>query len=84
MPTDNHRSFRHIVWPLAIAQTLLWAGAFYLSPLLLGVWERDPGLSRTEVTGAFTTALLLFAFLAPLAGRKNSTIRFFNAARVFR
>ena len=59
---DETGGFKRIVWPLAIAQTLLWAGAFYLFPSLLGAWERDLGWSRTQVAGAFTTALLLSAF----------------------
>jgi len=62
--------FKRIVWPLAAAQTLLWAGAFYLFPSLLGAWERDLGWSKTELTGAFTTALLLSAFIAPVVGRE--------------
>ncbi len=70
MSIDHSECFKRIVWPLAVAQTLLWAGAFYLFPSLLGAWERDPGWSRTEVAGAFTTALLLSAFLAPAVGRE--------------
>ncbi|MGI9462652.1 MAG: MFS transporter, partial [Aestuariivirgaceae bacterium] len=61
--------FKRIVWPLAIAQTLLWAGLYYLFPALLGAWERDLGFSKAELSGALTTALLIAAILAPLAGR---------------
>ena len=70
MSINGSKRFKHIVWPLAVAQTLLWSGAFYLFPSLLGVWERDFGWSKTEVAGAFTTALLLSAFLAPVVGRE--------------
>ena len=62
--------FKRIVWPLAIAQTLLWAGLYYLFPVLLAAWERDFGWSKAELTGALTAALLLAALLAPFAGRE--------------
>lgn len=61
--------FKRIVWPLAVAQMLLWAGAFYLFPALLGTWETDLGWSKHELAGAFTAALLLSALIAPLVGR---------------
>ena len=61
--------FKRIVWPLAVAQTLLWAGLYYLFPVLLGAWERDFGWSKAELTGGLTAALLLAAVLAPFAGR---------------
>tara|TARA_E500000331_G_scaffold17378_1_gene15414 strand:+ start:907 stop:2004 length:1098 start_codon:yes stop_codon:yes gene_type:complete len=37
---------------------------------LLGEWERDLGWSKAEAAGAFTTALLLSAFLAPFVGKQ--------------
>jgi len=61
--------FKRIVWPMAIAQTLLWAGAFYLFPALLGAWEQEFGWSKQALTGAFTIALLLSAVVAPAVGR---------------
>ncbi len=64
------RPFKRIVWPLAIAQTLLWAGLYYLFPALLEAWEQDLGWSKTELAGALTIALLLSAVLAPVAGRE--------------
>ncbi len=70
MPQEQHKKFKRIVWPLAIAQTLLWAGAFYLFPSLLGAWEEELGWTKTELAGAFTLALLLSAFLAPAVGRQ--------------
>lgn len=69
MTEQPRGKFKRIVWPLAIAQTLLWAGAFYLFPSLLGEWERDLGWSKQELAGAFTAALLLSALLAPIVGR---------------
>ena len=42
--------FRRIVWPLAIAQIIMWAAMYYLFPALLLEWERDlgcvPGTAR--------------------------------------
>ena len=67
---SHQEKFKRIVWPLAIGQTLLWAGAFYLFPSFLGAWERELGWSKTEAAGAFTTALLLSAFLAPIVGKQ--------------
>ena len=61
--------FRQIVWPLAIAETIVWAAMFYSFPALLLVWERDLGWSKTELSGAFTLSLLVSAVLAPVVGR---------------
>jgi MFS family permease len=47
----------------------MWAGMFYLFPALLLVWERDLGWSKTELSGAFTLALVVSAVLAPGVGR---------------
>lgn len=69
MAATSREKFKTIVWPLAIAQTLLWAGAFYLFPSLLADWEREFGWSKAELAGAFTMALLLSAALAPFVGR---------------
>ncbi len=61
--------FRRIVWPLAIAETIVWAAYYYAFPALLLIWERDLGWTKTELSGAFTLALLVSAALAPLVGR---------------
>ncbi|PIW25826.1 MAG: MFS transporter [Rhodospirillales bacterium CG15_BIG_FIL_POST_REV_8_21_14_020_66_15] len=61
--------FRRVVWPLAVAETLLWAGFYYMFPALLGVWERDFPWSKVEIAGALTASLLASALLAPVAGR---------------
>ena len=58
-----------IVWPLAVAQTLVWAAMYYSFPALLLAWEQDLGWSKTELSGALTAALLVSAFLAPVVGR---------------
>tara|TARA_R110001592_G_scaffold62432_6_gene191116 strand:- start:8347 stop:9573 length:1227 start_codon:yes stop_codon:yes gene_type:complete len=62
-------TFRRVVWPLAVAETLLWAGFYYLFPALLGIWEQAFPWTKLEIAGALTAALLVSAFLAPVAGR---------------
>jgi MFS family permease len=61
--------FRQIVWPLAIAETIVWAAMFYSFPALILVWERDLGWSKTELSGALTLSLVTAAVLAPVIGR---------------
>lgn len=62
-------SFRRIVWPLAVAETTVWAAMYYSFPALLLEWEKDLGWSKTELTGAFTISLLVSAAATPFAGR---------------
>ena len=62
-------SFHKVVWPLAIAETIVWAGLYYAFPALLLQWEADPGWSKAQLTGAFTLAVLVSALLAPFSGR---------------
>ena len=57
------------MWPLAIAETIVWAALYYVFPALFTEWERDLGWSKTELSIAFTLALVVTASLAPLAGR---------------
>ena len=57
------------IWCLAIGETLIWAASLYLFPALLPYWERDLGWSKTELTAAFTGALVVSAMLSPLAGK---------------
>lgn len=61
--------FRQVVWPFAIAETVVWASMYYLFPAMLPEWERDLGWSKTELSGAFTLSLIVSAVLAPVAGR---------------
>lgn len=61
--------FRQIVWPLAIAETIVWAAMYYSFPALLLEWEKDFGWSKTELTGAVTISLLISAAASPFAGR---------------
>ena len=57
------------MWPLAIAETIVWAAMFYSFPALILVWERDLGWSKTELSGALTLSLVTAAVLAPVVGR---------------
>jgi len=54
---------------LAIGQTLVWAGLYYLFPALLIRWEQSFSWSKTDLTAAISIAIFLSAFAAPLAGR---------------
>jgi hypothetical protein len=54
-------AFHRIVLPLAVAQIFMWASLFYLFPALLLVWEGDLGWSKTELSGAFTLAIIVSA-----------------------
>ena len=62
-------SFHKIVWPIAFAETIVWAAMFYVFPALLLKWEQDTGWSKAELSGAFSLALLVSATFAPIAGR---------------
>ncbi|MEZ5935505.1 MAG: MFS transporter [Alphaproteobacteria bacterium] len=70
VPLDARRPFWRIALPLALAETIVWAAYFYAFPALLLVWEQDLGWSKTELSGAFTLALVTSALLAPVAGRQ--------------
>ncbi|MFO7765212.1 MAG: MFS transporter [Pelovirga sp.] len=54
--------------PLAIAQTVTWASLYYSFPALLPAWQGAFGWSKAELSGAFTAALMISAFAAPLIG----------------
>lgn len=54
--------------PLAVAQTLTWASLYYAFPALLPTWQAALGWSKSELSGAFTAALVVSALAAPLAG----------------
>jgi len=54
---------------LAIGQTLVWAGFYYLFPALLLRWEQTLSWSKTDLTAAITLAIFVSAIMAPVAGR---------------
>jgi len=58
---------------LAIGQTLVWAGLYYVFPALLVRWEESLGWSRAELTAAITLAIFVSAFVAPIAGHLIDT-----------
>ena len=60
---------RYIILPLACVQILVWAASFYMFPAMLPTWETELGWSKTELSAAFTLAILITAFGAPVAGR---------------
>ncbi len=68
-PRSERTPFWLITLPFAIAETIVWAAYYYAFPALLLIWERDLGWSKTELSGAFTLALIVSAVLAPLVGR---------------
>ena len=53
---------------LAVAQTIVWAGLYYIFPALLVHWEADLGWSKTELTGAFTASIAVSALCSPVVG----------------
>ncbi len=61
--------FHKLIWPLAVAETVLWAALYYSFPALLVQWEQEFGWSKTGLTGAFTLAVVTSAVMAPVAGR---------------
>ena len=66
---ETRARFHSIVWPLAIAETIVWAAMYYSFPALLPAWERDLGWSKPELSIAFTLSLVVSASLTPVAGR---------------
>jgi MFS family permease len=62
-------SRRRVVLCLGAAQTLAWAGSYYLPALLAAPMARDLGVATSTVFVAFSAAMLLTAFLGPRVGR---------------
>ena len=54
---------------LAVSQTLVWAGLFYVFPATLLRWEADLGWSKAELALGITLATLASAIGAPMAGK---------------
>ena len=67
--TTTDRAPARVILALALAQTLVWAGGFYVFPALLATWHAELGWSKATLSGAFTAALLVAAAASPLAGR---------------
>lgn len=58
-----------LVWRLSFAQLISWGSIFYMFSLVLEPLERDLGLSRTEVSLAFSLGLLAEGLMAYPVGR---------------
>ena len=56
------------IWILAFAQTLVWAGLYYLFPALLPHWEADLRFGKTTLALGLSLALVTSALLSPFAG----------------
>ncbi len=63
MPSDRP------IYILALSQTLVWAGLYYIFPASLLRWEAALGWSKVELTYAATIATLASAAASPIAGR---------------
>jgi MFS family permease len=59
---------------LGTTQTLAWASSYYLPAILADPIARDLGVSNTVFFAAFSTALLLSAFLGPRVGRQIDAV----------
>lgn len=60
---------RNVVAALGTAQTVAWASSFYLPTLLAAPMAKDLGTTPPVVFAALSMALLIGAFVSPLAGR---------------
>lgn len=58
-----------VVLLLGAAQTLAWAGSYYVPAVLAAPMARDLGVAPSRVFLAFSLALLLTALLGPWVGR---------------
>ena len=58
------------IYILSITQTLVWAGLYYIFPALFAKWEVALNFTKTELTSAFTTGIIISSVMAPLVGRQ--------------
>jgi len=68
MPQPQPYNPRLVGW-LSLAQLISWGSVFYLFALLMAPLERDLGLSRAQVSLAFSLALLAEGLMAYPVGR---------------
>ena len=57
------------IWALAVAETIVWAGTYYIFAALISHWEADLGWTKTELAIGFTSGLIISGLLAPVVGR---------------
>lgn len=60
---------RRAIVCLALGETIVWAGMYYLFPALLLRWEAAEGWSKTGLTAAFAGAVIVSAVVSPMMGR---------------
>ena len=65
----DQKTFFKIVGSFAVAETLVWAAYYYSFAAFFPTWEAELKFSKPVLTGAFTMALIVAAFAAPLVGR---------------
>lgn len=58
-----------LVWRLSLAQLISWGSIFYMFSLVLAPLERDLGLTRAQVSLAFSLGLLAEGLMAYPVGR---------------
>ena len=68
LPAAGRYQPQLVLW-LSVGQLVSWGSVFYLFALLVAPLERDLGLSRTEVSLAFSLALLAEGLVAYPVGR---------------
>lgn len=68
MPQAASYNPRLVIW-LSLAQLISWGSVFYLFALLMEPLERELGLSRAQVSLAFSLALLTEGLMAYPVGR---------------
>ena len=57
------------IWMMALSQTIVWAGIYYMFPAMILRFEAATGWTKTELTTVFTIAMGISALASPLAGR---------------
>ena len=62
-------TLRRALFCLALGETIVWAGLYYLFPALLLRWEAAEAWPKTLLTAAFASAVLVSAVVSPLTGR---------------
>jgi len=56
------------IWALAVAETIVWAGIYYIFAALISQWERDLEWSKSELAIGFTCCLVVSGLIAPVIG----------------
>lgn len=54
---------------LAVSQTIVWAGLYYMFPAMILRFEAATGLDRTDLSAVFTLSIGFSALCSPIAGR---------------